>query len=355
MKPITRPFSSLTRNRRSRAKAGKTTDGYALIVVMIAVTVLAIGLLAVLPSTYQESRREKEDELIFRGNQYARAIYLFQQRFHRYPASVKELLHTNNLSFLRKAWPDPMTPGGKWRFIHATGSGALLDSWTLGPQQGPSPLGQNTAAGAGGQSAFGSSGVSPGMMPPQGGFGGSQAGGGFGFSSTSGPSSSSSSQPGQSGSAGSGRPTDSSGKPIQSPDCVGGGQTGPTSAFFSSGNQPQGAAIAGVASCNDAASLRIYNKYTHYSEWEFLGVGFNPALGAGIAPPSPVTAPVTTPSGPGGSQSQPGQTGAGGPPASPPGAMTPGGGIALPAVPGPPETPIPDPEPPPDTSGPPQQ
>jgi type II secretory pathway pseudopilin PulG len=348
MKLITRPFNFLTRNRReaSRARAGKTAAGYALIVVMIAVTVLAIGLLTVLPSTYQESRREKEEELIFRGNQYARAIYLFQQRFHRYPASVKELLHTNNLSFLRKPWPDPMTPGGKWRFVHATAGGALIDSWTLGPQQGPSPLGQNVPAAPSSQSAFGSSmGTSP-----QGGFGGSQPGGslGFGFANPSGPSSSSSGQPGQPGSSGSGRPTDSSGKPLPSPDCTGGGQPGPTSAFLSSGIQ--GAAIAGVASCSDTASLRTYNKYTHYSEWEFLGVGFNPALGAGITPP----APVTTPSGPGG-QGQTGQTGTPQPPANPPGAGAPGGGMTLPAVPGPPEIPTPEPQSPPDTDVAPQQ
>ena len=109
-------------------------------VMLIAVTVMTIALLAVLPSTYQEARRDREEELIFRGNQYAQAIYLFQKHFNRYPNSVKELLHTDNLSFLRKPWPDPMTPGGKWRFIHASGAGALLDSWTQTSATGGSPF-----------------------------------------------------------------------------------------------------------------------------------------------------------------------------------------------------------------------
>lgn len=347
MRPITRRFSSPTRNRpdRSRTEAGTAATGYALIVVLIAVTVLAIGLLTVLPSTYQESRREKEEELIFRGNQYARAIYLFQQQFHRYPSSVKELLHTNNLSFLRKAWPDPMTPSGKWRFIHGTPSGAVLDSWTLGPQLGPPPLGQNVPT-ASAQGAFGGSSTSAGMSS-QSGFGASQPGGSFGSSNTTGPGSTA--QPGQPGS--SGRPTDSSGKPIPSPDCVGGAQTGPTSAFFASGNQPQGMAVAGVASCSDAASLRVYNKYTHYSEWEFLGIGFNPALGAGISPP-----PTTSPGGPGQGQLGPaGSTGTNLPPTTGPEAGAPGGGMVLPAPPGPPEVPTPEPEPPQGAGGPPQQ
>ena len=337
MRPITRPFSCPTRNKPqpSAALVRSSTAGYALIVVMIAVTVLAISLLTVVPSTYQESRREKEEELIFRGNQYARAVYLFQQQFHRYPASIKELLHTNNLSFLRKPWRDPMTPSGKWRFIHASANGALLDSWTLSPGPGPPPLGQAGQAGAAGTgSSFGSSGMPSAASQPQGAFGASQAGG-FSLSNSSG--SSSSPQPGQPGSTSSGRPTDASGKPIPSPDCTGAGQSGPTSAFFASGNQTQGASIAGVASCSDAASLRTYNKYTHYSEWEFLGVGFNPALGAGVLP----SAPTTTPSGPGGNQGQ------GGPGTAPPLPGPPGpGNVASPPVPGPPDMPAPAPEPP---------
>lgn len=351
MRPITRPFSFRTRNRpqASEALVKSSTAGYALIVVMIAVTVLAISLLAVVPSTYQESRREKEEELIFRGNQYARATYLFQQQFHRYPVSVKELLHTNNLSFLRKPWPDPMTPSGKWRFVHATAGGALLDSWTLSQPPAAPPLGQAGQAGAAGsQSGFGSSGTPSGMSQPQGALGASQ-GGGFSLSNTSG--SSSNPQPGPPGSPASGRPTDASGKPIPSPDCAGAGQSGPTSAFFASGNQPQGASIAGVASCSDATSLRTYNKYTQYSMWEFLGVGFNPALGAGIGP----SAPITTPNGPGGNQAQPGQAGPTGMTSPAPGAQGPGN-VAGPSVPGPPEMPAPGAEPPvpPDGGAPPQ-
>src|SRR5487761_1746940 len=72
-------------------------NAYAFLVVMIMVTVLLISLTAALPSVYQEGQREREEELIFRGEQYARAIYLFHTALGRYPTSVKELLDTNGV------------------------------------------------------------------------------------------------------------------------------------------------------------------------------------------------------------------------------------------------------------------
>src|ERR1700722_14640501 len=101
MRPITRSSSFRTPSSRNRKPVRRRRDntGFAIIVLMIAVSVILIGLLAALPSVYQQAKRDREEELIFRGNQYARAVYLFQKQFNRYPNSVKELLHTNNLSF----------------------------------------------------------------------------------------------------------------------------------------------------------------------------------------------------------------------------------------------------------------
>ncbi len=105
--------------------------GYALLILMMAVTILLVSLTAALPSIYVEGQREREEELIFRGNQYARAIAFFHRRFNRYPTSVKELLRTNGMRFLRRAYADPMSRDGKWRFIHSTANGIALDSRTL--------------------------------------------------------------------------------------------------------------------------------------------------------------------------------------------------------------------------------
>src|SRR5947207_1789959 len=99
---------------------------------MIAVTVLLISLTAVLPDIYTEGQREREHELIFRGTEYARAIAYFHVRFNRYPMKIDDLIKgMNGMKFLRHAYPDPMTRGGKWRFIHANAAGVVVDSRML--------------------------------------------------------------------------------------------------------------------------------------------------------------------------------------------------------------------------------
>ena len=134
--------------------------GYALVVLLMIATIMLVALTAALPSIYQEGQREREEELIFRGNEYARAIALFYRQFHRYPVSVKDLLSTSGFRFLRRPYPDPMTRQGKWRFIHAGANGAILDSKTFGPsgqsggQQNQSNLPSTVAAGNSSQSAF---------------------------------------------------------------------------------------------------------------------------------------------------------------------------------------------------------
>ena len=65
--------------------------GYALLILMMMVTLLLISLTATLPSIYMEAQREREEELIFRGVEYQKAIFLFRQKFQRYPRSVEEL------------------------------------------------------------------------------------------------------------------------------------------------------------------------------------------------------------------------------------------------------------------------
>lgn len=132
MKLPAEPFNSRSRNRRmgARQTPARAERGYALLVIMIMATLLLISLTVALPRIYTEGRREREEELIFRGNEYARAIALFYRQFRRYPASVKELSQTNGIRFLRHEYPDPMTRKGKWRFIHADARGGLLDSKT---------------------------------------------------------------------------------------------------------------------------------------------------------------------------------------------------------------------------------
>ncbi|HUY13134.1 MAG TPA: hypothetical protein VMX16_05795 [Terriglobia bacterium] len=263
MKLLTRKASSFSRSNplESACRRYHPEKGYALIAMMIMATVLLISLAAVLPGVYQEAQREKEQELIFRGNQYARAVYLFHNQLGRYPVSVKELLSTNSMRFLRQAYRDPMTPSGKWRFIHATAAGIPIDSRTqiLTPQNPVNPLGSP---------------ASPSTPTATGGFGASSSSPGFGSSATPGPSSTTTPTNGQPNAQ----------KP--SPDCQN-SQVLNTSPTTAESSPILGTFIVGVASCSDHMSIMTYNKKNQYSDWEFLGTTYIvTGIPGTVAPPT---------------------------------------------------------------------
>src|SRR5689334_18438817 len=94
-------FNSQWRHRHNNGRVlaqplAPPRDGYALIVLMMMVTILLITLATALPNVYTAGLREREEELIFRGNEYARAIMFFHRQFNRYPASVEELTKQTN-------------------------------------------------------------------------------------------------------------------------------------------------------------------------------------------------------------------------------------------------------------------
>ena len=86
---------------------------------MMAVFLIAIGLLVAVPVLQTEVQREKEEELIFRGKQYAEAVRIYAQKNPgRFPASLKELL---DKKCVRRLYRDPFGPEGQWNVILATG------------------------------------------------------------------------------------------------------------------------------------------------------------------------------------------------------------------------------------------
>jgi type II secretory pathway pseudopilin PulG len=82
-------------------------DGYAMACLLTAMTIMAIVLSAALPAWKQIMQREKEEELVFRGEQYAHAIALFQRKFaNSTPPNIDVLVQQR---FLRKKYKDPIT------------------------------------------------------------------------------------------------------------------------------------------------------------------------------------------------------------------------------------------------------
>ncbi|PYQ62966.1 MAG: hypothetical protein DMF53_11725 [Acidobacteria bacterium] len=87
-----------------------------MVMLIVALTVLNIMIAAMMPLMSTEIQREKEEELIFRGFQYAEAIRIFHLRFQRFPNKLQELIEIKPRC-IRQLWKDPMTKDGKWGLI----------------------------------------------------------------------------------------------------------------------------------------------------------------------------------------------------------------------------------------------
>src|SRR6187402_1635795 len=100
-----------------RSRRGTSQDGYAMAALLVAMSVMAVMMTVALPVWNTAAKREKEAELVFRGQQYARAIGLYQRKFaNAFPPSVDFLLAGR---FLRKKYTDPIT-GGDFEPLYTT-------------------------------------------------------------------------------------------------------------------------------------------------------------------------------------------------------------------------------------------
>jgi len=89
--------------------------GYSLVALMAAVAIMMILLAAAGPYWRYVMRNDAEEELIFRGGEIADAIARYQRRNgNALPSSLEVLVKGK---FLRRAYKDPMTKHGRWRFI----------------------------------------------------------------------------------------------------------------------------------------------------------------------------------------------------------------------------------------------
>src|SRR6185295_11226161 len=85
---------------------GSDDGGYILAVLLVAMAIAAVWMTASLPAWRQQAQRERELELRFRGEQYARAIALYFIKNGTLPTDIDTLVSQR---FLRKKWKDPVT------------------------------------------------------------------------------------------------------------------------------------------------------------------------------------------------------------------------------------------------------
>jgi type II secretory pathway pseudopilin PulG len=107
-----------------------------MVALLIGLMIMSVMIAAVLPLASAESQRDKEEELIFRGMQYAEGIRLFRRRYGRYPNSLKEMADLRPRT-IRKLWKDPITNSDDWGLVSATVGAPIPGQQGAGPVRPP--------------------------------------------------------------------------------------------------------------------------------------------------------------------------------------------------------------------------
>ena len=95
---------------------------------LVSMAVMAIVMTAAMPVWRQITQREKEEELVFRGKQYARAIGLFERKYANTPPPDLDVRVRER--FLRRKYKDPVTGED---FAPVLGGQAVRGSTQPGP------------------------------------------------------------------------------------------------------------------------------------------------------------------------------------------------------------------------------
>ena len=245
--------------------------GYAMVALLILMAVMAVAMTAALPAWSTLARREREAELVFRGEQYARAIMLFQRKYAgAFPPTIDVLVTER---FLRRKYKDPITDDD----FQTIAVGQAV----AGPQAA-NPFAPGQPGGTAGRSAAPAS---------------SRQSGAGGTSAQTSP---------RAGAPGSGSPT------------AGQAQGGRGVGTPGVGGVGASAGIMGVTSKSDQASFRTYKGADHYNQWLFIATqASTQAGGRGAQTPGQGVRGGAPPGAPGGRST---------PPASPFGRSSPFGG-----------------------------
>ena len=232
--------------------------GYMLLYLMFLVAVLAISLVTIVPTIQFVMKRDAEQEMVHRGEQYRRAVRRYYRKMGSYPVTLDVLENSNDMRFLRKRYKDPMNHNKDFKVLTQidlmkamgtalSGNGGIAGAQTLGQPIGGDASGTdpNAAHGTATPDAN-SSGAA--TVDPNAAAGQAQAGT-VGGASTGGPAS------------GPGGTVDKSGYTLPFTTVTGQQRTG---------SSLGGAAIVGVASLSGAETIRIYNKKNHYKDWLFI-------------------------------------------------------------------------------------
>lgn len=154
-----------------RSSPRSAQSGYALLVVLLVLSVFLIGLSRVATNWKTAVQRERENRMIDHAREYRTAIKRYFHKYGRYPPDLNALTQKDGfgLRYLRQTWPDPLNTSptsdgsdgqgdGSWQILHygqaviaeivdqppaaASGGskqGSVIQGPNLGTQPAPAP------------------------------------------------------------------------------------------------------------------------------------------------------------------------------------------------------------------------
>jgi hypothetical protein len=124
-------------NRSFPTNKSRKERGYVLVLMVFMTALLVTTTLVVGLSVKTESKRQKEEEMIWRGKQYVRGIKLYVRKHQgQFPTSIDDLTKPGpgNVYVMRQAYKDPMNKeDGSWRLLYVGPSGQLIGSLKAQP------------------------------------------------------------------------------------------------------------------------------------------------------------------------------------------------------------------------------
>jgi hypothetical protein len=264
------------RNRVPNARQLRGQEGYALMLIVFMLAMIVIASVAAAPDVLTNGRREREEEMIWRGKQYVRGIRLFVRYYQahggttRFPTSMEDLTKNKvGLRFMRQAYKDPVNPvDGSWRMIYVGPNGQLIGSLKNRPLLPDGQNGSSTGSGGGFGSVFGGSQSQSGNNSS---FGSSSFGSSSFGNSSSGNSSFGNSSFNNGGNANAANPQgQTTGQGTQGGLSSDSMSTPQTIANSDGTADVVGGNIIGVGSKVNKASIIWYDKAKNYRQFEFI-------------------------------------------------------------------------------------
>jgi type II secretory pathway pseudopilin PulG len=231
---------------KSKQNGRRSEQGYMLLYLLFLVAIVTISLVTIVPKLKFVLQREREQEMVHRGEQYRRAVRRYYRKMGAYPPTLDVLESTNNLRFLRKRYKDPINKNQDFKVVtqidlmKAMATSLSNNNGIPGAQTLGQPIGSDNPTGDAG-TASGPVATAPAATTP-----------------TPDPNANPSDPNSQAGVANS-DPNNKSPLPFtpvvpQSQGPTGGGMGG----------------LVGVVSASNQETIRIYNKKNHYKDWLFI-------------------------------------------------------------------------------------